>query len=150
MHHGFLARKRRAAGHALTLTRIVFLATSPLLLAAGCDAGRIAEDEARPLVAEALAGPSGLLFGLCPEAPPAHESFTGLASPRLALTDQEPRRLRFAVEAAPLSASEDGEQIIARGVVCEGELEATFARDEGWRVEQIRLLRGRRPGATFR
>lgn len=137
-----------------------------VLFVTGCAQGRITEDEARPLVADALAGPSGLLFSLCPEAPPAHESFTGLVSPRLALTAQDGLRLRFAVQAEPSASSEDGEQVVARGVVCEGELEAIFARDhgqppgqepepgpekdQGWRLDQIRLLRGRRPGATFR
>jgi hypothetical protein len=124
-----------------------------LLLAAGCAGGRIAEDEARPLLTEALSGPSGLLFGLCPEAPPAHESFTALVSPRLAILAQEPRRLRFTVRGEPATSSEQGDQIIAHEVVCEGEIEASFARDAGheggWRVEQIRVVRGRRPGATF-
>ena len=107
-------------------------------------------DQARALVAEALEGPSALVFALCPPAPPAHDSFTGLAEPALREVSRRGGRVRFAVEAAPRAPDVDGTETVV-AVSCTGEVEATFARvaGPGWRLGQLRVVAGRRPGAEW-
>jgi hypothetical protein len=120
-----------------------------VLLLASCHRASVSPEQSRALIEEALAGPSALLHGLCPEAPPTHESFTGLTDVRLTVLSQEGPRLRAVVSGVPLAPTEDGE-LLRAALRCEGEIEVAFARTPEPSLEQIWLRRGRRPGATFR
>jgi hypothetical protein len=118
-----------------------------LLVLAACQRSSPPSPGALAAVEGALAGPSALLHGLCPEAPPTHDSFTGLREVQLEVIERQGPRLRLVVQGSPVAPTEEGE-LVPTEVRCEGELEATFrAGDE---LDQIVLRRGRKPGATLR